>query len=97
MLKPICVKCRRFYKPHRNARLFVEGMPKGGLDHVALPGTSHPEDWQPYKIWCGDEWICRGCGNLIIVGTGSGPVKERYHEGFDEAVAKASYLTVNDC
>lgn len=96
MLKPICVKCQRFYRPHRNARLFVEAMPKGGNMH-APPGTESPEQWQPYKVWSGDEWMCFGCGSLIIVGTGFSPVKERYHDGFDEAVANASYLTVNDC
>lgn len=96
ILKPVCVKCQRFYKPHRNGRLFVEAMPKPGLDGPPESGTAHPENWQPYKVWCGDEWICHGCGSLIIVGTGFGPVKERHHEGFDEAVAQAFYVTVND-
>lgn len=98
MLKPICVKCQRFYRPYYNARMFVEGMPKDGLAPVeAVRGATHPEHWQPYKVWCGDEWICYGCGNLIIVGTGFTPVKERHHAGFAEAVAKASYVQVNDC
>jgi hypothetical protein len=93
-LKPICVKCQRFYRPHRNARMFVEGMPK--VFH-ARPGTDHPEDWKPYKVWNGDEWICHGCGSLIIVGVG-GPIKERHQDGFDKALlASASYLQVNDC
>lgn len=96
MLKPICVKCQRFYRPHHTGRRFVEGMPKDSLLH-AEPGTSEPGKWQPYKVWIGDEWICHGCGSLIIVGTGFGPVKERHHEGFDKAVADASYLRVNDC
>lgn len=94
MLKPICVHCQRFFRPHRNARLFVEAMP---TMTPAAPGTSEPSKWKPYKVWYGDEYICHGCGNLIIVGTGFGPVKERHHEGFDEEVAKASYLQVNDC
>lgn len=92
--KPVCVMCGCFYRPHRNNRMFVEAAPKFA---EALPGKDHAEDWKPYKVWYGDEWICRGCGSLIIVGTGQLPYKEQHHEGFDEAVAQASYLQVSDC
>jgi hypothetical protein len=96
MLKPICVKCQRFYRPHRTGRRFVEGMPILTPPR-ARPGKDHPEEWQPYKVWQGDEWICHGCGSLIIVGVGFNPVSERHHDNFDEYVATASYLRVNDC
>lgn len=96
MLKPICVKCQRFYRPHHTGRRFVEGMPKGG-SLSAAPGTSEPEQWQPYKVWSGDEWICHGCGHLIIVGTGFVPMKERHENGFSDFVKEAKYLQVNDC
>jgi hypothetical protein len=67
-------------------------MPK---DNNAYPGTAEPEMWKPYKVWIGDEWVCHGCGRLLIVGTGLQPVSEHYRPNFDEA--DASYLTVNDC
>jgi hypothetical protein len=96
MLKPICVKCQRFYRPHYNGRWFVEGMPKGGSAD-ALPGKDHPEDWKPYKVWVGDEWICHGCGHLIIVGVAWSPVREHYQDDFEQARERATYLQVNDC
>ena len=96
MLKPICVKCQRFYRPHHNGRWFVEGMPIGGAGEVP-PGTAAPERWKPYKVWVGDEWICHGCGHLIIVGVGRQPVREQHHDDFDHRVAQAYYLQVNDC
>ena len=96
MLKPICVKCQRFYRPHRNGRWFVEAMPKGGTVE-APPGTAAPEQWTPYKVWVGDEWLCHGCGHLLIVGVAPGPVSEHYQDGFAAFVRFADYLTVNDC
>jgi hypothetical protein len=94
MLKPICVKCQRFYRPHRNGRRFVEGMPIG---NDAPSGTVAPERWKPYKVWIGDEWTCCGCGHLIIVGVAREPVSEHYRGDFAAALASATYLQVNDC
>ncbi len=95
-MKPICVKSQRFYRPHYTGRRFVECMPKDSLIPTA-PGTSEPGKWKPYKVWQGDEWICHGCGSLIIVGTGFAPVSERHHDDFDKAVALADYVRINDC
>lgn len=95
-MKPICVRCQRFYRPHHTGRRFVEAMPKGG-EIRALPGTEHPEQWTPYKVWIGDEWICHGCGNLIIVGVAWQPLSEHYRPDFEGARATAMYLQVNDC
>ena len=93
-MKPICVKCQRFYRPHHTGRRFVEGMPR---ETPALPGTAEPQKWRPYKVWQGDEWICHGCGHLIIVGTGLAPISERHHDQFVKDLAEATYLQVNDC
>ena len=95
-LKPICVKCQRFYRPHHNGRRFIEGMPREGVTD-APPGTSHPERWKPYKVWIGDEWICHGCGHLLIVGVPLTPLAEHYQDDFPRAVAASNYLQVNDC
>jgi len=71
-------------------------MPAGGQGD-APPGTSAPERWQPYKVWIGDEWICHGCGHLLIVGVGFAPVSEHYRDDFAAALTTATYLQVNDC
>ena len=84
-MKPICVRCKRFYSPEKNGTRFLEGMPVGA-------------DWKPYKLWLGDKWRCRGCGNEIIVGVGMEPVSEHYKPDFAEKVeALQPELQVNDC
>lgn len=94
-LKPICVKCQRFYRPSHNGRWFVEGKPRYPR---ALPGTQEPQSWEPYKLWQGDEWRCEGCDNKIIVGVGWRPYSEHYKPGFMEAVvATNASLQINDC
>ena len=94
-MKPICVPCHRFYRPKKNGRFFVEGMPIG---NNVQPGTANPELWEPYKLWSGDEWECQGCGNTIIVGTGHDPVAEHYEPDFAERVETyGAVFQVNDC
>jgi len=93
MLKPICVPCQRFYRPQRNGQRFIEGMP---IRSGAIPGTSAPQDWQPYKVWMGDQWKCQGCGAEIIVGCGRLPIAEQYQETFAEKT-KGIMLQINDC
>lgn len=95
-MKPICVPCHRFYRPTKNGRYFLEGMPVGS--NVA-PGLAEAEKWQPYKLWCGDEWTCRGCGSKIIVGTGVQPISERHESDFATSVERfgAAKFQVNDC
>lgn len=94
-MKPICVPCRRFFRPSHTGRYFVEGMP---TQNGVLPGNAEPNKWKPYKLWSGDEWQCRGCGATIIVGFGAGPIAERHHDGFAETVAAlGNGLQVNDC
>jgi len=93
MLKPICVPCQRFYRPQRNGRHFIEGMP---IRPGAVPGTSAPHDWKPYKVWMGDQWKCQGCGAEIIVGCGHRPIAEHYEETFIEKMQGIT-LQINDC
>jgi hypothetical protein len=97
MLKPICVACQRFYRPHHTGKQFVEAMPAPGHAR-AVPGSARPDQWQPYKLWRGDEWMCHGCGSLIIVGTGHGPTRERHEPAFDDERRNIiPYFQVNDC
>jgi len=95
-MKPICIPCRRFFKPKKNGFYFIEGMPTG--DGGTKPGNAAPELWQPYKLWCGDLWECPGCGTQIIHGTGSQQVSEHYKEDFHKQVAATgAEFQVNDC
>lgn len=95
MLKPICVPCRRFYRPKKNGFCFIEGMPEGN----AAPGNAEPDKWNPYKLWTGDLWECLGCGATIVVGTGHQPIAEHYQPDFEQKVEqhRARQLQVNDC
>jgi hypothetical protein len=96
MLKPICVKCRRFYRPLKNGLYFREGMAAGV--QRADPGIENDAQWTDYKLWSGDLWRCLGCGSQIIVGVGLRPIAEHYQDGFKEAVAASNaVIRVNDC
>jgi hypothetical protein len=65
----------------------------------AVPGTSRPDMWTPYKVWCGDLWKCPNCKIEIVVGIGRHPIRERHQDGFDTTIAHtgADQLKVNDC
>jgi hypothetical protein len=94
-MKPICVACRRFYRPLKNGVWFLEGMPK---DNSAYPGTIEPEMWSPYKLWRGDLWRCEGCGHQTISGVAREPLREHYMPDFAEVVRRLEpILQVNDC
>lgn len=94
-MKPVCVPCKRFYRPKRNGYYFIEGMP---TENQAPKGTEAEHLWMPYKLWSGDQWECEGCGAQIVVGTGANPVSEHYKPDFDREVQRyAPELQVNDC
>lgn len=93
-MKPICVKCQRFYHPKRNGISFLEMMPEG----KAQPGTAEPDKWHPYKLWLGDLWECLGCHNEIIVGVGQRQLVEHYQEDFNHHCSVYQpQIKVNDC
>lgn len=94
-LKPICLKCARFYRPKQNGLYFREGMP----DHPdAKPGIEHDAQWSDYKLWSGDLWICPGCGHLLIEGVGREPISEYYQPDFADWVKRTNAtFRVNDC
>lgn len=96
MLKPICVKCQLFFRPEKTGVCFVEAK---RIERNGLPGVSEPRKWEPYKLWSGDLWKCRGCGVTIISGVGNRPISEHFEGDFNEKVKKfyAEWLQVNDC
>lgn len=84
-MKPICVRCRRFYRMKKGGFYFIEGMPNDA-------------DWQDYKLWVGDLWHCLGCGNEIISGVGLQPLSERHHQDFEEVKERVgATIRINDC
>lgn len=95
-MKPICVPCHRFFRCKKIGYAFTEGMPKAGRP---APGTSEPENWQPYKVWGGDLYECQGCGAQVVVGVAREPIAEHYEANFKETQLKlgANQLQVNDC
>lgn len=94
-MKPICVPCQRFYRPKHNGEAFIEAMP---VRQPAAPGTSHPENWAPYKLWSGDLWECQGCQGQIIVGVGQHPIAEHYQPEFElDCRRLKARIVVNDC
>lgn len=94
-MKPVCVKCARFYRPLRNGVYFREGMPV--KDHAG-PGIANDEQWQDYKLWSGDMWRCQGCDSTIIVGVGAQPISVQHEPDFPEWVARmGATFRVNDC
>jgi hypothetical protein len=96
-MKPICVKCERFYRPKANGTPFVEMMPTGGSER-AEPGTSDRDSWTPYKLWMADLWECHGCGHELIVGAGRDPLAEHYQSDFAAKMeAVGATIIVNDC
>lgn len=97
-LKPICVPCRRFYRPKKNGYNFIEGMPAPGGTRPTPPGNLAPEQWKPYKLWSGDLWECEGCLHQLIKGCAEQPLSEHYMPDFEEKVVQyAATFQVNDC
>ena len=94
-MKPICVKCERFYRPKRNGTSFIEGKP----NHNGAPaGTVGEGQWAPYKLWMGDLWECPTCKSQIIVGIGLNPISEDYRPDFDKQIESfKAKLLVKDC
>jgi len=86
-MKPICLNCSLFYRPHRNGTYFTESMEDGR------------GGWKPYKVWVGDLWKCKGCGSEIIVGVGMRPLCERHEDDFDQIRERtgADEINIDDC
>jgi hypothetical protein len=89
-MKPICMNCKLFYRPHKNGIFFTEGMPLGARPF---------QEWKPYKVWQGDLWKCQGCSHEIIVGTGFTPVAIRHQTDFEDTrrAFGADQININDC
>lgn len=96
MLKPVCVKCQRFFRMRKQGFYFIEGMP---IAPDARPGRDEPEKWKPYKVWAADRWECEGCGANILSGFGLGPLAIHHQDDFEREIERrgAHRLQVNDC
>lgn len=95
MLKPICVRCQRFYRLIKAGVGTLEQMP---IVSGAQPGTATPEQWKPYKLWLADLWECKGCGHQIVSGSGLGPVSHHFYIDFEASLKTyGKDVIVNDC
>jgi hypothetical protein len=96
-MKPVCVKCHRFYRPKKNGKYFVEGKPANGAKRPR-PGLAEPDKWVPYKLWVGDLWECPDCKAEIIVGVSFAPVDADFTKTFTKSIEDFdAKLQVNDC
>jgi hypothetical protein len=90
MPKPVCVNCKRFFKPASIGRFVLEQMPAGS-----------DQAWVPYRLWSADILRCSGCGAEIVTGFGRAPVAEHYEPGFQDTLAQArataQVIEVDDC
>lgn len=77
-MRPICIKCGKFFKVKKIGLFFEEGMP--GVDEL----KKFPEEWKSYKLWRGDIFECKGCGFEIIGGIASQPASEHYMGDYKE-------------
>ena len=86
-----------FYRCSKTGRYWTEMKPVGGMH--AIPGQHHPEQWEFYKVWSGDEYTCHGCGSRIIVGHALHPIAEDYQPGAvdTQKALCADRIIVNDC
>lgn len=92
-MKPVCVLCNRFYYPSKNGRAVEEFMPA-----QSDTPAGQPEGWRTYKLWLGDEWTCRGCGSMIVVGFGTLPVSESFYPDHEDQLAcEPDRVEVYDC
>jgi hypothetical protein len=96
-MKPICIKCQRFFRIKKMGFYFTEAMPVG--PDRAKPGTEEPDKWKPYKIWSGDSWECLGCGATIVSGFAQQPIAVQHEADFGHYMKtlKADQFQVNDC
>jgi DNA-directed RNA polymerase subunit RPC12/RpoP len=94
-MKPICVKCGRYFKPFKIGIRVLEQMPR---ENGVKPGNEHNDRWRPYKIWQADLYKCHGCGAEIVTGFGTTPIAEHYMPQFENVLAAyPPRVTVNDC
>lgn len=96
MAKPVCVGCRRFFRPSRNGRYWTEMKPKVP---GAAPGIAGDGQCTFYKVWSSDEWTCPGCGALILVGHGREAIAFDYQPDAvqTQQILNADKILVNDC
>lgn len=91
MPKPICMTCKKFYRPKKNGVTIEEGMP---VDRGKLLARK----WVPYKLWRGDLMECPSCHHQIVHGFGYQPLAEHYQKNYDRIKAAEGVIAfIEDC
>ena len=80
-MRPICIKCQRFFRCKKNDYWFTEG---ARPSFSVMPGNAEPEKWFPYKVWAGDLYECPECKTQIISGFAREPLSESYKPDFED-------------
>lgn len=107
-MKPICARCDLFMRSKHNGEYFEERMPgragakREELEHddygVTKVAPGPLPGWEPYKLWVGDLWECRGCGAQVIVGVPPSPIAEHFHKDYHDRVNQTGVKRrIDDC
>lgn len=84
----VCIKCQKFFHPHKNGVVFEEGMPSHSIYHLKSvldpDAFENAQAWKPYKLWRADELACPKCDARIIAGVARDNFAEHYEPDYEE-------------
>ena len=78
--RPVCVPCKREMYPNKTGRVL----------ELLSPAP------EPYQLWSCDEWRCKGCGAVVLVGFGRGSMVDARCDGPAYAELRAYEASVNN-
>ena len=80
MRRPVCAGCKvDMTKEESGVELIVMSASQGDEKHAE----------GPYQLWSADEFVCRSCGNVVLVGFGSHPYAYAGSADFEFRLAQA--------
>lgn len=99
MPKPICMTCKKFYRPMTDGITIEEGRPVSKRNYSQEFATYRDDTtWLPYKLWRGDLMECKSCGHQIVSGYGVVPLSEHYEKDYDEIKKGENVIAfIEDC
>jgi len=79
-MRPVCVPCKREMTCSKTGRVL----------ELLSPAP------QPYQLWSCDEWLCTGCGAVVLSGYGRGPMMDAHANPVDYAALRAYEAQVDN-